>query len=171
MSPIRNPVFFLAWGLPAVAVMACLLTIFITVRNPDAQLPEQYHWEGFQLDRDFSRAARAAQLRVNATITGLNHPGVCELRLRMDEPKPDLLVLTLAHGTKPALDQRVTFQRVPVQPGWNDAASRYRAQCQSLPEGHWRVELVDAVNDWSIRQNVRGSLDHVTLDAVAGARG
>src|SRR5690242_13317222 len=61
MSVHRNPVLWLAWGLPVVAVVASVITLFITIRHPDGQLPEQYHWEGFQLDRDFSRAARAAE--------------------------------------------------------------------------------------------------------------
>jgi hypothetical protein len=169
MAPLRNPVFFLAWGLPAVAVLACMLTIFITVRHPDAQLPEQYHWEGFQLDRDFSRAARAAQFHVKASVAGLNGGGPCELRLRSRGPAPELLVLMLAHSSRPALDRQVTFRRVPAEPGWNDTSTLYRGECEQTPEGRWRAELVDAVNGWSIRQNVRGSLDSVTLDAIAGS--
>jgi uncharacterized protein len=171
MSPMRNPVFVLAWALPAVAVLACALTILITVRNPDGPLPEQYHWEGFQLDRDFSRAARAAELRVTATIVGLGSAGPCEMRVRMEAMHPDALVLVLAHATKPGLDRRITFSRVPTEPGWNDAATLYRGRCEALPEGHWRIELIDAVNGWAIRESVRGSLASVTLDAVSGARG
>jgi hypothetical protein len=171
MSPMRNPVFVLAWALPAVAVLACTLTIFITVRNPDGPLPEQYHWEGFQLDRDFSRAARAAELGVTATIVGLGSAGQCEMRVRMEATHPDVLVLMLAHATKPGLDRRITFNRVPTEPGWNDAAILYRGRCEALPEGHWRIELIDAVNGWAIRESVRGSLANVTLDAVSGTRG
>jgi hypothetical protein len=171
MSPMRNPVFVLAWALPAAAVLACVLTIVITLGNPDSPLPEQYHWEGFQLDRDFSRAAKAAELRVHATMTALDAAGECEIRLSMDGPHPSQLELMLAHATKPDLDRRVTFTRVPTQPGWNDAASLYRGRCSALREGHWRMELVDSVNGWAMRQSVRGSLANVTLDAVSGTRG
>lgn len=171
MSALRNPVFVLAWALPAVAVVASLITLFITLRNPDGQLPEQYHWEGFQLDRDFSRAAKAAQLGVNAKVSGLNRTGRCELRLRMNGAAPDALVLMLAHATRADIDQQVSFAHVDAKPGWNDASALYVGECKAVPAGHWRIELMDAVNGWAIRQNVRGSLDLVTLDAVAGHQG
>jgi hypothetical protein len=171
MSAMRNPVFVLAWALPAVAVVACVVTLIITLRNPDGQLPEQYHWEGFQLDRDFSRAAQAAQLGVAATVSGLNGTGRCELRLRMNGAAPDALVLMLSHATRSDIDQQISFRRVQAEPGWNDASDGYVAECKAVPAGHWRIELIDAVNGWAIRQNVRGSLDLVTLDAVAGHQG
>jgi hypothetical protein len=162
MSMIRNPVFLLAWGLPVVAVVASLLTLFITIRNPDGQLPEQYHWEGFQLDRDFSRAAKAAELGVRARITGFSAAGHCEVQLRAKGTAPETLVLWVSHATLPALDQQVTLQRS------GEGASTYVGACRETPEGHWRLELVDAVNGWAVRQSVRGTLSDVTLDAVAG---
>jgi hypothetical protein len=172
MSPLhRNPVFFLTWGLPAVAVIASVLTLAIALRGSDGELPEQYHWEGFQLDRDFSRAARAAELKVQVKVTGLDRSGPCELRLQMQGVAPDVLLLMLAHGTRAELDRRITFNRVPAQPGWSDGSVLYRGVCSDLPEGHWRVELVDAVNDWAIRKSVRSSLGTLTLDAATGNGG
>jgi uncharacterized protein len=172
MSPLhRNPVFFLTWGLPAVAVIASVLTLVIALRGPDGQLPEQYHWEGFQLDRDFSRAARAAELKVRATVTGLDRSGPCELRLQMEGVAPDVLLLMLAHGTRADLDRRITFKRVPTEPGWSDGSVLFRGACTDLNEGHWRVELVDSVNSWAIRKSVRSSLGTLSLNAVTGNGG
>jgi hypothetical protein len=160
MSIIRNPVLMLAWGLPGVAVVASVLSLVLTLRNPDGQLPEQYHWEGFQLDRDFSQAAKASELGVRATLTGFDSSGRCKVLLKARVSQPETLVLLVAHATQPALDQRVTLQR--------DGATTYTGACREAPEGHWRLELVDAANGWAVRQSVRGSLNDVTLDAVAG---
>lgn len=162
MSMIRNPAFLLAWGLPAVAVVASVLTLFITIRNPEGQLPEQYHWEGFQLDRDFSQAAKAAELGVHARLTGFGAGGRCEVQLRARAAAPETLVLWVAHATLPALDQKVTLQRS------GHGASTYSGACREAPEGHWRLELIDASTGWAVRQSVRGTLGDVTLDAVAG---
>src|SRR5262245_39251460 len=115
----RNPVFFLAWGLPLVAVAASVFSLVLSLRSPDTQLPEQYHWEGFQLDRDFSRAARAAELKVHGRISGLGASGTCELRLYMEGAAPDVLTLMLAHGTRAELDRRLEFKVVPAEPGWS----------------------------------------------------
>src|SRR6185369_12999205 len=79
MSVVRNPVLMLAWGLPAVAVLASVASLMLTLHSPESELPEQYHWEGFQLDRDFSQAARATELKVHATLSGFGASGQCEL--------------------------------------------------------------------------------------------
>jgi hypothetical protein len=166
MNAIRNPVLWLAWGLPAVAVAACVLTLLITIRNPDAQLPEQYHWEGFKLDRDFSQAARAEKLGVLATISGFDAAGRCEVRLRTNGPAPERLVLHVAHATLASLDQRVSLNRIQARSGGPGVG--YSGNCARAGDGHWRLELVDSVNGWAVRQSVRGALNSVTLDAVAG---
>jgi hypothetical protein len=134
-------------------------------------LPEQYHWEGFQLDRDFSRAARAAELKVRASITGLDRSGPCELRLRMEGVAPEELLLMLAHGTRAELDRRISFRRIPAAPGWSDGSVLYRGVCTGLPEGHWRVELADSVNAWAIRKSIPTSSGVLTLDGVTGNGG
>ena len=165
-NTLRNPVFLLAWGLPAVAVAASVLSLLLTLRSPDGQLPEQYHWEGFQLDRDFSQAARATELGVSATLSGFGESGRCEIQLRTKGATPELLVLHVAHATKAALDQHITLKRVDVES--RPALATYSGACVKAPEGHWRLELVDVVNGWAVRQSMRGSLAGVTLDAVSG---
>jgi len=162
MSTARNPVLILAWGLPAVAVVASVISLLLTLRNPDGQLPEQYHWEGFQLDRDFSQAAKAADVGVHARITGFGAAGRCKVLLKARISPPDTLVLLVAHATLPALDQRVTLQRS------GNGSLVYSGTCHEAREGHWRLELIDAANGWAVRQSVRGNLGDVTLDAVAG---
>lgn len=183
MSVIRNPVLMLAWGLPAVAVLASVASLMLTLRSPESELPEQYHWEGFQLDRDFSQAARATELKVHATLKGFSASGRCELALRVAGAAPESLELLVAHSTQPKLDQRVKFTRVAdgagdaqalaaarEQDGARErrASARYSGACAPAPDSHWRIELVDAKGGWAVRQTVRGPLDGAALDAVAG---
>ena len=85
MFGFRNPVLTLAWGLPAVAVAASVASLVVALRTPESELPEQYHWEGFQLDRDFSQAARATELKVHATLSGFGASRRCELELRISQ--------------------------------------------------------------------------------------
>ena len=180
-SVIRNPVLLLAWGLPAVAVAASVLSLLVTLRNPESELPEQYHWEGFQLDRDFSQAARATALHVHATLSGFDASGRCELTLRMGGAAPESLALLVAHSTQPHLDQRVEFKREARAARNSDGGARdadaardsggfehYSGRCAPAPDSHWRVELVDARNGWAVRQTIRGALDGAAVDAVSG---
>ena len=67
MNIVKNPVLLLVIGLPLAAVLASFATLALTLEHRDTELPEQYHWEGFPLDRDFSRSEHATQLGVQAT--------------------------------------------------------------------------------------------------------
>jgi hypothetical protein len=166
MLAVRNPVLILAWGLPAVAVAASILSLIVALRTPESELPEQYHWEGFQLDRDFSQAARATELMVHARLDGFGASRRCELTLKFAGPAPDELELFVAHATQPALDQKVTFTR--SNPGAGGPAAHYVGTCEPALDAHWRLELVDKANGWALRQTVRGPLDGAALDAVTG---
>lgn len=168
MFAIRNPVLMLAWGLPAVAVVASVLSLIAALRTPESELPEQYHWEGFQLDRDFSQAARATELKVHATLTGFGACRRCELALKVAGAAPDKLELLIAHATRPALDQRVMFARNASGANPGAAVERYVGACEPAPDAHWRVELVDKANGWAMRQTIHGPLDGAALDAIAG---
>lgn len=168
MIAIRNPVLALAWGLPAIAVIASVLSLVMAVRSPESELPEQYHWEGFQLDRDFSQAARATALQVHAELSGFGASRRCELALRMAGAAPDSLELLVAHATQPQLDQRVTFTRETATLHASDARERYAGSCEPSPDAHWRLELVDKTHGWAVRRTIRGPLDGAALDAVAG---
>ncbi len=159
MSLVRNPALLLACGLPLVAVAASFATLSITLANPEGQLPEQYHWEGFQLDRDFSRGERARELHVDAALSGLEKGGQCELTLRFDGTPPPSLVLRVAHATLPSLDQQLTLQRVKQ----TAEGTLYAGECHAAQPGHWRFELADAVNGWALRTSARGSPASVAL--------
>jgi hypothetical protein len=158
---IKNPVLTLVIGLPLTAVLASFATLAVTLAHQDSELPEQYHWEGFQLDRDFSRSERAAELGVQATLRNVAASGRCEIDLASTGALPEKLQLTLAHATRADLDQRIAFNRLAGE-------KTYVGQCRAIPEGHWRIELTDAAQSWSVRDNTRAILLPVRIAARAG---
>lgn len=159
MTIAKNPVLLLMIGLPAVAVVASVASLALALESPDTELPEQYHWEGFQLDRDFSRSEQATQLGVQATLTGIAASGPCAVALTISGPPPERLQLMLAHATRADLDQRVQFQRT-------DDSGSYIGRCNAIPDGHWRIELTDAARSWSVRSSVREIRAPVQVDAT-----
>jgi hypothetical protein len=164
MSAIKNPVLLLTLGLPLAAVLASVATTIVAVARGDAPLPEQYHWEGVKLDRDFSRAQRAQELGVVARIDGLSNGGVCTLTLQSDAVAAEDVLLSIVHSTLPALDQTLLFRKV----GGDTGAAVYEAPCQALAEGSWRLGLDDRANGWALRRIVRGSPATITFDARSG---
>jgi len=159
-----NPVLLLTIGLPAVAVLASFATLAVTLTHPESELPEQYHWEGFQLDRDFTRGERAGTLRVRATIAGLERGGECTLNLEMSGSPPQALRLTIAHATLPTRDVNLTFEKVR---GAARGRAMYATRCSATGAGHWRIELSDRSDTWSVRDSVHGTLSELSLDASA----
>jgi len=153
----KNPVLMLAIGLPLAAVLGSFASLAVTLAHQDTELPEQYHWEGFQLDRDFSRSERAADLGVQATLRNVAASGRCEIDLVVQGAPPEQLRLTLAHATRASFDQRIDFHRV--------AGQTYAGQCKAIPDGHWRIELTDAAQTWSVRDSTKAISLPVRIDA------
>jgi hypothetical protein len=162
-----NPVLLLTIGLPTIAVLASFATLAVTLTHPESELPEQYHWEGFQLDRDFSRSERAESLNVQATIEGIERGGQCVLNLEMRGRPPQALRLNIAHATLPARDMSLVFDKKnDVGPG----KAAYVAQCRAAGPGHWRIELSDREETWSVRESVHGILSELSLGAGSASQ-
>lgn len=163
-SVLRNPVLLLTWGIPLLAVIASFATLALALLKPDGELPEQYHWEGTRIDRDFDRAARAAQLHVRAALQGFAATGMCAVALTTAGPAPQTLTLRLTHATEPALDRQFELHRRV------EAPPVYISPCKPVPDGHWRLELIDNANGWSLRQTVTTALNGAVVDSGANAQ-
>lgn len=155
---LANPALVATILIPALAVAGSLFTVALAVLHGDRELPEQYHWEGFKLERDFVRFQRAVELDVRASLEVGAASRLCHLRLRLTGAPPAALDLALVHATIPALDRRVRLVR---------NGDRYEGRCDPAPAGSWRIELADVGQTWQIRQNVRGSLTNARLTARA----
>jgi len=143
-------------GLPLFAIFASVGVAVIAFTRGDPTLPDEYHWEGVSLDRDFADARRAADLNVRATVEAISTTGTCRVTLELDGPSPSILSLNLIHSTHPGLDRQVRLTRT---------GASYEGHCGSVPSGHWHLELSDLAGGWSVRQEVAGSLDGVVVDA------
>lgn len=151
-----NPVFWLMWLLPGAAVCASFATLAIAMHGADTKLPASYHWEGENLDRDFQRAQHAAELGLAGTLELDAAARECVLRLRSGEASPTLRLL-LTHSQNVDLDRMVMLKR--------SATGEFRAPCEALPEGRWRIALDDDSAGWSIRARIDGALARVDLRA------
>jgi len=156
-----NAVLWITCALPLAAVAGSFLTLGAAILHPDSELPEEYHWEGVKLDRDFARADKAAALGVRAVLENFGSSGTCSVRLELQGESPARLSVRMIHATQPALDRVVPLRRS----GATRALASYTGDCRAAPEGHWRIELTDAENGWTIRQNLRGPLASMRLDA------
>jgi len=143
-------------GLPLFAILGSVGVAVIAFTRGDPTLPDEYHWEGMSLDRDFGDAHRASELQVRAQLRMLSSTGMCQVALNMASAPPAALTLNLVHATHPDLDRHVRLSRV---------SSTYEGYCGALPSGHWHLELSDTGGSWSVRGDVSGAIDGSSLSA------
>jgi hypothetical protein len=151
-----SPALALTIGIPAVAVVASFVTLGLSLGTSRDELPEQFHWEGQKLDRDFTLANRAAELNVRAMFSVAAAEGRCRVALDIAGPAPRALLVVLTHPTSPDLDRQIALPRV---------GDGYEAACAPVPPAHWRVSVGDIERTWDIRWRARGTLDRVAIVA------
>jgi hypothetical protein len=156
-STRRNPVFWLMFALPGLAVVGGISTVVIAFGHADRALPPAYHWEGANLDADFERARRAASQGLSATLQVHAAGKWCRVRMADSPTSPASLRLLLTHSDDADLDRQLRLPR--VRPG------EYEAACEAIPDGKWRITLDDEAGTWTIRSQVDGALAHVELRA------
>jgi hypothetical protein len=140
-KPGFNPVFWIMWLLPCSAVVAGLSTLAVALNAGDRALPQEYHWEGDRLDRDFARARSAAALGIEVVLEVRG--GQCHAALRGAVDDVAALNLLLTHGSDASLDRRVRLARI--------ATGDYRAPCAPLASGKWRVAVDADAASWALR--------------------
>jgi hypothetical protein len=155
----RRPLNFaaiLVVALPLFAVLASAGAAAVAMLRGDATLPDQYHWEGLKLERDFARSQRATDLHVSASLKVPAAKGSCRVMLHVDGSPPAALTLAFVHGSDPSLDR---YLQLPLRD------SAYEAPCEPLPAGRWHIELGDAAGTWSLRQEFTGALADLRVSA------
>lgn len=138
--PLREPMLWLVIALPAAAVVAGLLTLWIAIRagGSDA-IPEDVRRTAQIQVRDLGadEAARAAGI---ALLLQRDADGLRVLHLSGDAGHGALL-LHLRHPSRAASDRRVTLQ--PVAGAWQAHIA--------LPADHdWRLEVLPADGAWRL---------------------
>jgi hypothetical protein len=94
-------------GLPLFAILASVGVAVVAFTRGDPTLPDEYHWEGLSLDRDFADARRAADLNVRATVQVWPGSGICRVTIQLNAASPSGLTLNLVHATHPDLDRQI----------------------------------------------------------------
>jgi len=161
-SPSRgriNPVALLTIGLLLFAIIASVGTAVLAFSRGDPPLPDQYHWEGDNLDHDFEGSQRATALGLEARLELQPMAGVCHLSLRLKTALPFALDVNLVHGSRPELDRQMRFLRT-ADP------SSYVAPCPAVAPGQWHIELKDPDGGWSFRQEWSGTSPVVMMAAI-----
>lgn len=155
-----NFALWLLWILPASAVLASLVSLYLAMRGADVPLPSAYHWEGQALTADEARQQRARTMRIAALLQFDAAAGQCRVKLQGDMPQQ--LRLDLTHPTLGAADRHWILER---------DADGYHTPCEALPRAHWWVQIGDPAGLWQLRARVQGDFNAGAVYLTADAQG
>lgn len=146
----REPWPWFLISLPASAVAAGLVTVWIAATSADGLVVGDYYKAGLAINQTLARDDAARALALSATIKSENGGLALALSGRM-QAYPEQLILTLVHPTRQGMDQTLTLDHI--------GGGRYRAALPLLPAGKWQVQLTDHEAAWRL-----GGVLHIPLD-------
>ena len=149
-------------GLPASAVIASLVTIYIAHQGADTLVVDEYYKAGLAINRELGRDRTAAALGVSAEIA-VTGAGLRVMLASRQDVRPARLHLALVHPTLAARDRELV-----LLPGADGA---YYGQLESLGADHWNVTLAPDNREWRLqgRWNT-GTDDRLLLEPIVGDR-
>ncbi len=142
-------VWFLV-GIPASAVIAGSITIWIAVTQADSLVADDYYKEGRAINQRLEKDARAESLKVKLTpelprstdpsqkilVTFSAAPGVTS---------PEAIRLRLSHPTIDRMDILATLLPMP------GTTNRYSTTVPEIAAGRWYVQLEDDASSWRLK--------------------
>lgn len=145
------------FGLPATVVIACMVTIYIAVSNPDSLVKDDYYREGLAINRDLAaqQAATAlgvqALLRVNTLTTDVS----VKLQGKFVSP-PEQLTLQFIHPNDAKFDIVVSLYATNTQ--------LYIGELPAAVNGRWHLQLNPSdTKEWQLKKTVQIN-DELTIE-------
>jgi len=136
----REPWPWLLMALPAAAVLASAVTVWLAVVSQDGLVADDYYRQGLAINQEIRRDQAARDLGIAASVESFN--GVLRVRLTSRAAPPEALFARLVHATRAGHDLRLRLTR--VLPGV------YETGLPELPAGKWRVVLEDPRGEWRL---------------------
>ena len=141
------PWFLMA--LPASAVVAGIITIFIAINNPDGLVKDDYYKAGLGINRTLEREQRAAALGLHAGL--IWQPGAQQVMLQLSAEQmidSERLLLHLIHPTRSGLDMRI--------PLLHQGSNRYSGILAANPAaGNWYLIITPEDESWRLNGRAR----------------
>ncbi|MBI5751925.1 MAG: FixH family protein [Hydrogenophilales bacterium] len=147
------PWFLIA--LPASAVVAGFITLWLAIQSDDGVVVDDYYKQGLAINRTLARDETAARLQLAAhmRLAGGNVELTLSGRLASH---PDRITLRIAHPTRAGMDQTAVLTHI--------GNGRYTGHAQLPAPGRWTLVLEDPGKIWLLHGRImQGMEEAVTL--------
>ncbi len=131
-------------SLPASAVIAGFVTLWLAMTTNNALVVDDYYKEGKAINLQLARDRVAGEMGLTGTLRRGADGGLqLELVAASGSPLPDTVGLRLVHATRAEQDQRLTLRAA--------RAGLYLAPDAPLPAGgRWTVHVEDPAGAWRL---------------------
>lgn len=131
----RTPFVWLLIGLPATAVVAGFITLYLAVSTRDGLVVDDYYEQGKAINRELARDHEASRLGLSGMLAITPAANSIDFELKSAsgfEPPPELQIAFM-HATRDGNDRLLTATR--------DSVWRYRAILPEFVPGRYRVQV------------------------------
>jgi hypothetical protein len=133
-------------GLPASAVIAGIITLFIALADPDGLVVADYYRAGLAINRDFARQRAAEQLGLGGELVLNSSANKLSLQLTTAAGKsiaePATLALRLVHPTRAQKDLSATL--------YKDMSGHLSGLLHIPQAGRWQVVVEPEDGTWQL---------------------
>ncbi|MBP7624766.1 MAG: FixH family protein [Xanthomonadales bacterium] len=131
-------------SLPASAVVAGFITLWLAATTNNSLVVDDYYKEGKAINLQLARDRVASQMGLSGTLRRApDGSPLLELAATGGSPLPDTIVLRLVHATRAEQDVKLSLQAV--------RAGVYTAANAPLPQaGRWNVHVEDPGTSWRL---------------------
>lgn len=137
-------------GLPATAVVASFITLFIAIDKADDLVIDNYYKEGLAINRELAADEYAQQLKITATTTiDAMHPAVAvalEGEFSSTTPRPQQIIVHFVHPVSAARDLLLVLNA--------DGSGVFRNTLPHVMDGRWTLEIRDLTSSWRLRRDI-----------------
>lgn len=137
------PWFLIA--IPATAVAAGAVTLWLAVQSWDGLVVDDYYQQGKSIQTTIERTKRASELGLAADLTIRADDVRLQLTAKQGTPLPPTVTLTIAHPTRSGQDQVVLLKL-------EDGA--FAGPLEPLAAGRWLIQLEDESRTWRLNGTV-----------------
>ncbi|HMS78150.1 MAG TPA: FixH family protein [Burkholderiaceae bacterium] len=135
----REPLVWMVWGIPALTIVAGLVTWWIAAQRADSNVAEDWYKRGMAINRSLERESRAQALGLGAELTLVGEHDL-RLSLRGGAALPPAVQVLLTHPVRAEQDRPLSLDRQPD--------GSYRIVSPLVGPGHWGVSI--EAQDWRI---------------------
>lgn len=137
------PWFLIA--IPATAVAAGAVTLWLAVQSWDGLVVDDYYQQGKTIQTTIARTERASELGLAADLTIRAEEVRVQLAAKQGTPLPRTLMLTIAHPTRSGHDQVVLLKL---------EGDAFAGPLEPLAAGRWLIQLEDESRTWRLNGTV-----------------